>query len=96
MITERDGWLMVPYDGPEIAEIELGFDGQYCPAYLDWDDSGQRVAQARATPERRAAAHVAVRVDGARHSIARASTARTGAARGSTAGSMAVSRTTVT
>lgn len=94
MITERDGWLMVPYDGPEIAHIELGFDGQYCPAYLDWDDSGQRVAQARATPERRAAAHVDIRVDGAPHSTARDSTPRP--SRGRTAGGATVSRTTVT
>ncbi len=71
MITERDGWLMVAYDGPEMANIELGFDGQFTPAYLDWDDAGRRVAQARATPERQAAASVVIRVDGELHSSPR-------------------------
>ena len=95
MITERDGWLMMPYDGPEMADIELGFDGQFTPAYLDYDDSGQRVAQARATPERHAAADVVIRVDGEHHSRPRG-IAPAQASRGTTSGSATVSRTTVT
>ncbi len=94
MITERDGWLMTPYDGPEMANIELGFDGQFTPAYLDWDDTGQRVAQARATPERRAAASVVIQVDGKHHSRPRG-TAPTQASRGTTSGRATISRTTV-
>ena len=86
MVTERDGWLMVPYDGPELAVIEIGFDGSWTPAYLDYDDSGQRVAQARATPERRAAAQVAIRVDGTPHS----STGTPGPGRGTRPGRFSV------
>jgi len=37
------GWLTVPYDGPEICVIEIGFGGTWTPAYLDHED-GQRTA----------------------------------------------------
>jgi hypothetical protein len=41
-----DEWLRVPYDGPELAVIELEATGTgWQPAYLDWDDTGRRVAQ---------------------------------------------------
>lgn len=42
-----DGWLRMPYDGPEIAVIEIQLArGDWLPAYLDWD-GGSRVAQVR-------------------------------------------------
>ena len=41
-----DGWLTVPYSGPEMVIIEIGFGGQWFPAYLDWEH-GQRVARVR-------------------------------------------------
>lgn len=40
------GWLVVPYDGPEVAIIEIGFAGQWTPAFLDHED-GQRTAMIR-------------------------------------------------
>jgi len=43
-----DGWLRVPYDGPELAVIEMEAPGLgWQPAYLDWDAAGRRVAQVR-------------------------------------------------
>lgn len=42
----KNGWLVVPYDGPELVVIEIGLGGRWIPAYLDWED-GQRVAQIR-------------------------------------------------
>lgn len=92
MVTERDGWLMIPYDGPEMALIEIGFDRHYTPAYLDWDDEGRRVAQAQATPERRAATQVVIRVNNELYSSAEGLPPKPGASRGSAS----VSRTTVT
>jgi hypothetical protein len=42
----EDGWLRVPYTGPEITLIEIGLSGDWHPAFLDWA-GGQRVAQIR-------------------------------------------------
>lgn len=39
-------WLVVPYDGPEHAVIEIGFAGRWQHAYLDHED-GQRIAMTR-------------------------------------------------
>lgn len=92
-MQERDGWLMVPYDGLEIATIELGFDGEMAPAYLDWDDAGRRVAQVRATDLRRGAATVTVYVNGEQYS--REGEIPAADVRGTTAGSVSTSQTRV-
>lgn len=39
-------WLVVPYDGPELAAIEIGFHGRWQHAFLDHKD-GQRIAMIR-------------------------------------------------
>jgi hypothetical protein len=39
----KNGWLMVPYTGPELLAIEIGVGGSWTPAYLD-SDNGQRIA----------------------------------------------------
>lgn len=39
-------WLIVPFEGPEMAVIEIGFAGEWFPAYLDHED-GQRIAMIR-------------------------------------------------
>ena len=44
-----DGWLRVPLGDPGHATVEIeahGTDG-WQPAYLDYDDAGNRVAQIR-------------------------------------------------
>lgn len=44
-----DGWICVPYQGPDVAKVELGIGtGPFHPAYLDWVDN-QRVAKLRPT-----------------------------------------------
>lgn len=43
----EQGWLRVPYDGPELTLIEIGVGDGWYPAFLDWDASGRRVAQIR-------------------------------------------------
>lgn len=44
-------WLKIPYDGPELAVIEIGLaDGSWHAAYRDWDTDGTRVVQIRAGP----------------------------------------------
>lgn len=46
----RDGWLVTPYSGHDLARVEIGVGpaGQerWQPAFLDWVD-GQRVAKIR-------------------------------------------------
>lgn len=62
-LTE-DGWLRVPYDGPELSVIELEATGAgWQAAYLDYDARGGRVAQIRWNSDRMPAA-VNLRVDG--------------------------------
>jgi hypothetical protein len=46
-VTGPQGWLTVPYDGPELAPVEIGVDDQWFPAFLHWQD-GRRVAMIRA------------------------------------------------
>jgi len=59
-----DGWLRIAYDGPELATIELEAPGTgWVPAYLDYDNSGNRVAQVRWDGPLPAVLHL--RVDGA-------------------------------
>lgn len=59
----EDGWLRVPYDGPELAVIELETPGAgWRDAYLDWAADGRRVAQVRWDGPLPAAVHL--RVDG--------------------------------
>lgn len=36
-------WLVVPYDGPELTVIEIGFGGLWKPAFLD-HEGDQRTA----------------------------------------------------
>ena len=59
-----DGWLMVPYDGPELTTIELGDGTAWYPAFLDWDATGTRVAQIRPPDGSWAARQLTVRVAG--------------------------------
>lgn len=59
----HDGWLMVPYDGPELAVIEISAGRAWQDAYRDWAPDGTRVVQIRA-PEDAARGPVAVRVNG--------------------------------
>lgn len=57
-----DGWLRVPYSGPDIAVIEIETPGNgWQPAYLDYEN-GQRIAQIRWDGPRPGAMNV--RVDG--------------------------------
>lgn len=57
-------WLKIPYDGEELAVIEIGLpDGRWLPAYRDWDGDGTRVVQIRAGPKE-AAGPFRVRVNG--------------------------------
>lgn len=46
----RDGWLTVPYSGPELVVIEVGVGQadhiEWRPAFLDWV-GGKRVAKIR-------------------------------------------------
>jgi len=51
MVAElRDGWLTVPYNGPDIARVHIGVGTagsvEWTPAFLDWVD-GVRVAKIR-------------------------------------------------
>ncbi len=39
----KNGWLIVPYSGPELLAIEIGVGGVWTPAYLDYD-AGSRIA----------------------------------------------------
>jgi len=66
-----DGWLRVPYDGPELVPIYVatgprtpaGEDG-WKPAFLDWHE-GRRVAQIRVPASRPGqVVKVWLRVDG--------------------------------
>lgn len=41
----KNGWLRVPYDGPEIAIIEMRVGNRWLDAYLDYDEAGHRTAQ---------------------------------------------------
>lgn len=47
----HDGWVVVPYDGPNLARVEVGVTvGEtilYQPAFLDFDEHGRRVAKVR-------------------------------------------------
>lgn len=46
MHVTEDGWLRVPYAGPEMAVIEVQLGAEWKPAYLDYE-AGLRVAQVR-------------------------------------------------
>lgn len=41
-----DGWLVVPYSGPELVPVAILIGGDRCPAFLDWH-GGERVAKIR-------------------------------------------------
>lgn len=43
------GWLSVPFVGDEVTPsyIRVGERGEWRPAYLDWDESGARIAKIR-------------------------------------------------
>lgn len=44
----QGGWVTVPYDGPDMALVEIGFgDENWVPAFLDYDLDGVRVAKVR-------------------------------------------------
>lgn len=56
-IRVADGWVCVPYTGPDLATVHLAVaagpepaDGEWRPAFLDWLD-GERVAKIRTTPD---------------------------------------------
>lgn len=48
--TVVDGWLMVPYSGPDNADVQIAISarqlGPGTPAFLDWHED-QRVAKIR-------------------------------------------------
>lgn len=50
MAELRDGWIIVPYGGSDMARVEIGVGQaggeEWRPAFLDWVD-GQRVAKVR-------------------------------------------------
>ncbi|MGH3439516.1 MAG: hypothetical protein ACRDRN_24050 [Sciscionella sp.] len=59
--TIRDGWLITPYAGHDLAQVHIAVSGAegWHPAYLDWSD-GARVAKIRPVGHGR----VWLRVDG--------------------------------
>lgn len=61
----RDGWVEVPYSGDDLSRVEIGVGSPtaWRPAFLDYDDAGQRVAKVRAAVA--LPATVLLRVDGA-------------------------------
>lgn len=61
-----NGWIEVPYTGPEAAVVELSIEpGAWLPAYLDHDSNGQRVAKVRPSSKLPSATvQVKLRVDG--------------------------------
>ena len=44
--VNSEGWLTVPWDGPELAVVEIGVNGFFQAAFLDFED-GQRIAMIR-------------------------------------------------
>lgn len=42
----RDGWIVVPFDGPDTAQVFLTVGDERKPAYIDGPD-GARVAKVR-------------------------------------------------
>lgn len=60
-----NGWLKVPYDGPDLCLVEIGVGPgpQWAPAFLDWLGS-QRCAQIRPPESTGRAADVWLRVSG--------------------------------
>jgi hypothetical protein len=63
-IITADGWLMVPYEGSDLARVEIGLGEvpQFRGAFLD-SHSGQRVAKVR-DPGRPRPYDVWLRIDG--------------------------------
>jgi len=59
----EDGWLKIPYSGPENAVIEIGLGRVYRAAYRDWDAAGTRVVQIQ-IPAGQVPAQVTIRVNG--------------------------------
>jgi hypothetical protein len=62
--TIRNGWLTVPYSGPELTTIEILVGATWYPAYLDWDDRHQRIAMIRPPAPLPAQVEVKLRVAG--------------------------------
>ena len=61
----RDGWLMVPYSGPELTLVEIGLGAAWYPAYLDYHPgTRQRVAMIRPPVPLPPAVQVRVRAAG--------------------------------
>ncbi len=60
--TLTDGWLVVPYRGPDMATVHLAVGGEWRPAFRDWHN-GQRVAKVR-PPVTRGRVSVRLSVDG--------------------------------
>jgi hypothetical protein len=81
-VIYQDGWLKVPYDGPELTVIEIGLDGVFTPAFRDYAADGSRIVQIQATPVQARAAHVSVRVNGRIHRVHRNRSGAHGAAPG--------------
>jgi hypothetical protein len=61
--TLRDGWLTVPYAGPELTLIEIQVGATWYPAYLDWDQ-GRRIAMIRPPAPLREPVEVKLRAAG--------------------------------
>lgn len=61
----RNGWLIVPYSGPELARVFIAVGDRadaWRPAYLDWHD-GRRVAKVRPPEPTGRARAVWLRID---------------------------------
>lgn len=41
-----NGWIVIPYDGHDLATVEFGVGDQFYPAFLSWIETS-RVAQIR-------------------------------------------------
>lgn len=66
-VSLANGWVIVPYDGPDTALVELAVDDEWLPAFLDYVD-GKRVAKVR-PPVVPPTAQVRLRVDGSVSSL---------------------------
>lgn len=65
------GWLEVPYEGSDLASVEIGVSrgsappANWMPAYLDYSSEGHRIAKIHAPDPTGHVATVWVRVNGA-------------------------------
>lgn len=63
MAVLSNGWLVIPYDGPELAQLFIDIDGKLYPAYLHYS-GGKRVLQIRPPDDLQQGARLNVMVNG--------------------------------